>query len=327
MYTDDDLNSAIEKGIFTSEAVSKFRSELALSRETSSVDEENFRLIGGFNDIFIVIACALFLFSSVATLYLISDFLAAVSFPLLSWGLAEFFVRVRKMALPAIALLLAFVGGVFAATMYLTDSSFLISFALAAIAAYVHYQRFHVPITIAAGTAATAGFLISALLSTFPGLKEGLMFIIFISGITLFVFAMYWDARDRKRETNNSDIAFWLHLLSAPLIVHPVFMSLGIFEGVDNTMNMIIVVVLYILMSAISISIDRRAFMVSSLIYVLYAISQLLKAYGFVGNGFAITGLFIGASILLLSAFWHPIRKILVRKLPAKIQKILPEIN
>ncbi len=327
MYTDDDLNSAVEKGVFTPEAVAKFRNEIALSQKSTSIDEENFRLIGGFNDIFIVIACALLLFSSVAALSIISHFLAAISFPIIAWGLAEFFIRIRKMALPAIALLLAFVGGVFAAAMYLSESDSLISFALAAIAAYLHYRRFHVPITIAAGTAAIAGFFISALLSVFPTLKEWLMFIVFSAGVILFIFAMYWDVLDRKRETDRSDIAFWLHLLSAPLIVHPVFISLGIFEGVDNTMNMVIVVMLYILMSAISISIDRRAFMVSSLIYVLYAISHLLDAYGVVGNSFAITGMTIGASILLLSAFWHPIRKILVCKLPAKIQNILPTVN
>lgn len=327
MYTDDDLNAAVKKGIFTQEAVTQFRNNLEQSSDTHSVDEENFRLIGGFNDIFIVIACALFLFSSVAAIRIFSDFMAALSFPVLAWGLAEFFVLKRKMALPAIALLLSFVGGVFAAAMYLTDASTLISSALAAIAAYLHYQRFRVPITIAAGTAAIAGFLISLLLSLFPELQNHIMTIVFISGILLFSFAMYWDASDRKRETRHTDIAFWLHLLSAPLIVHPVFISLGIFEGIDSTTNMIIVVILYILMSAISITIDRRAFMVSALIYVLYAISNLLESYGLIGNSFALTGIVIGASILVLSAFWHPIRKILVRRLPLKIQNIVPTIN
>ena len=64
MYTDDDLNSAVEQDIFTSEAVSKFKHHVESLKETPSVDEENFRLIGGFNDIFVVIACVLLLFSS-----------------------------------------------------------------------------------------------------------------------------------------------------------------------------------------------------------------------------------------------------------------------
>lgn len=327
MYTDDDLNSAIEKDIFTKDAVSKFKLHVESLKETPSVDEENFRLIGGFNDIFVVIACVLLLFSSFTVLRVMSFSLATIVFPLLAWGLAEFFVLRRKMALPAIILLLSFVGGVFSSSMYLTDSSTLISTALASIAAYFHYRRFQVPITIAAGTAAAAGFIVSGLISLFPTLKEWIMPMLFICGVGLFFFAMYWDALDRARESRSTDVAFWLHLLSAPLIVHPVFTSLGIFDGVDNAANMAIVIALYLLMTVISISIDRRAFMVSSLIYVLYAITNILKAYGVVGQSFAVTGVCIGAALLLLSAFWHPIRIQLVQRLPDTLQRYLPKYN
>lgn len=65
-------------------------------------------------------------------------------------------------------------------------------------------------------------------------------------------------------------------------------------------------------MTSISIVVDRRAFMVSSLIYVLYAISNILEAYGVVGYSFAVTGVCIGAALLLLPAFWHPVRGKLV---------------
>lgn len=327
MYTDDHLNSAIEQNIFTKGAVSEFRQHIASLKQTTSVDEENFRLIGGFNDIFVVIACILLLFSSAAVLREISYSLAALSFPLIAWGLAEFFILKRRMALPAIILLLAFVGGIFSSAMYLTDSSPLISSALAAVAAYLHYQRFQVPITIAAGTAATSGFIVSLLISLFPTLKEWISPMLFICGVGLFFFAMYWDALDRKRETRYSDVAFWLHLLSAPLIVHPVFTALGIFDGVDSAMNMIIVILLYLLMTLISISIDRRAFMVSSLAYVLYAITNILETYGIVGQSFAITGVCIGAALLLLSAFWHTIRKQIVQRLPMTLQRYLPKYS
>src|SRR2546430_3225670 len=39
----------------------------------------------------------------------------------------------------------------------------------------------------------------------------------------MFLFAMWWDGSDRARLTRRSDVAFWLHLLAAPMIVHPVF--------------------------------------------------------------------------------------------------------
>ena len=327
MYTDDDLNSAIKQEIFTKDAVSKFKLHVESQKETPSVDEENFRLIGGFNDIFVVIACILLLVSSAVVLRVISESLASIAFPLISWGLAEFFILKRKMALPAIVLLLFFVGGVYGSAMLLTGSSVLISTALAAIAAYLHYQRFQVPITIAAGTAAAAGFIVSLLISVFPVLKEWIMLLLFSCGVALFFFAMYWDALDRTRETRYSDVAFWLHLLSAPLIVHPVFTLLGIFEGADSAINMTIVILLYLLMTLISISIDRRAFMVSSLIYVLYAITNILEAYGVVGQSFAITGVCIGGALLLLSAFWQPIRNNVVQLLPLTLQRYLPKIH
>ncbi len=64
--------------------------------------------------------------------------------------------------------------------------------------------------------------------------------------------------------------------------------------------------------------------MVSALAYVLYAFSALLKHYGFVSFSFAITALVIGIALLLLSAFWHPVRTLVLRVIPAALQARLP---
>ncbi|MES0370754.1 MAG: hypothetical protein ABUK11_00610 [Mariprofundaceae bacterium] len=331
MYTDEDLDLAVKKGIFTESSVSTFRTQLELSHNAPAVDEENFRLISGFNDIFVVIACSLLLFSAVAALRVVDELLALTVFSLLAWGLAEFFIIKRKMALPAIVLLLSFVGGVFTLSMYLFESvstyAYVISTALSALAAYIHYLRFQVPITVAAGTAAVAGFFIASVLSIFPDSKDWVLAIVFVCGVATFFIAMYWDTSDLDRQTRRSDVAFWLHLLSAPLIVHPVFTYLGILDGKESIISMVIIALLYVLMTLISIVIDRRAFMVSSLIYVLYAISNLLKAYGAVGYSFAVTGVCIGSALLLLSAFWHPVRKTLVQNLSSTLQNYLPKLH
>ena len=63
MYSDEDLNTAVTEGIFSESAVEAFRDQVASVHGVPAVDEENFKLIGGFNDIFIVIACGLLLFS------------------------------------------------------------------------------------------------------------------------------------------------------------------------------------------------------------------------------------------------------------------------
>ncbi|MFK8069150.1 MAG: hypothetical protein AB8D52_13020 [Gammaproteobacteria bacterium] len=332
MYTDEDLNHAVEKGIFTKSSVAQFR-DLFSSKNTSVVDEENFRLIGGFNDIFIVIACGLLLFSSRSVLNSFGDHFGSVAFIILSWCLAEYFVRKRKMALPAIVLMLTFVVGIYnlctdlLPLSFSKEVSFSITAAICSIAAYLHWLRFQVPITIAVGTATVTGFLLASMASTFPNARDWLMTVLFICGIFVFLFAMYWDASDRNRSTRRSDVAFWLHLLSAPLIIHPVFTSLGILNGADSLNKMAIIIILYLLMTTISIAVDRRAFMVSSLIYVIYALTSLISAYGGVGYSFALTGVFMGGAILLLSAYWHKVRSVLVSMLPHSAQQYLPEIS
>ena len=50
-------------------------------------------------------------------------------------------------------------------------------------------------------------------------------------GIGVFLLAMRWDSSDRARLTRRTDVAFWLHLLAAPMIVHPVFTLLGLNDG------------------------------------------------------------------------------------------------
>lgn len=331
MYTDEDLDYATKQGIFSAESVAQFRAETASLKETSSVDEENFSLISGFNDIFVVIACMLLLFSSLWVVRGVNEQLGLALFSLLAWGLAEFFVRKRRLALPAIVLLLSFVGGVFALCLGLfhpvSQAAYIVASALSAVAAYLHWLRFQVPITVAAGSAAAIGVVVATVMSIFPEAKDWFMGILFVCGVMAFLFAMYWDASDRTRTTRRSDVAFWLHLLAAPLIIHPVFSNLGILEGKEGLSSMAVVLGLYLLMTFISVAVDRRAFMVSSLVYVIYAISNLLKVYGAVGHSFSLTGVIIGSALLLLSAFWHSTRARVVTLLPSSVRGYLPEVG
>jgi len=109
----------------------------------------------------------------------------------------------------------------------------------------------------------------------------------FVGGLVIFYIAMRWDVADVKRVTGKSDVAFWLHLIAAPLIVHPIFSNLGIFDGNQSTLNLALVLLLYVVLIVVSLIIDRRAFMVSSLVYVLAALTELFKTYGLAGDSFA----------------------------------------
>ena len=332
MYNDDDLNKAIKEGIFSKTAVDAFRHQVTdVKPLPPSADEEHFKLIGGFNDIFIVIACGLLLFSSFSVLKTINVSLSYLVFAGLSWGLAEFFILKRKMALPAIMLLIAFVGSVVGLShswlLITTQFGAVLAAVLAALAAYLHWQRFSVAITIAVAVAAMVGLVVSLLGTIFPDIDNWLSPVLFVCGLLVFCYAMYWDSADTTRISYHSDVAFWLHLLAAPLIIHPVFTGLDILDGNESLMSVALVVLLYLLLTFVSICIDRRVLMVSSLIYVLYALSGLVDRYGLMGSSFAYTGVVMGAMLLLLSAYWPRVRIIFVRYLPAGLQAHLPKAN
>ncbi|SFV89401.1 Branched-chain amino acid ABC-type transport system, permease components [hydrothermal vent metagenome] len=327
MYTEEDLNNAVKQDIFNQSAVDNFRQWTASNNNTNHIDEENFKLISSFNDIFVVIACLLLLFSAGWWLNSMQDNSGYIAFPIIAWGLSEIFIRNKKMSLPAIVLLIAFIGGIFSLSTNLLSFSIAdnltIAASLSTLGAYLHWLRFKVPITVAVGSVSLIGFLIALILSTFPATENYLPPILLTFGVITFGWAMFWDYADIDRVTHKSDIAFWLHLVSAPLIIHPIFEMLGLLDGNAGIGVLISVIALYVFMSLLSIAIDRRAFIVSSLAYVLYAISSILKTYGDIDYNFALTGVLIGTTLLLLSAYWHQTRKIILSLLPSSIKQYL----
>lgn len=334
MYSDEDLDAAVAAGVLSAESATAFRAHMEKARATPVVDEEHFRLVSSFNDIFVAIAGMLVLIAVGWIAGTIEHHLIGAAIAATAWGLAEFFTRKRRMALPSILFLLAFTGGVFAALMptgNVFSGGFGIRVAFAAAVAagftWLHWRRFRVPITVAAGAAALIGVAIGLLLAVTPDLLQWMNGILFVAGISVFVFAMYWDIADPLRRTRRADVAFWLHLLAAPLIVHPVFTLFGLLGRETGIGSAAVVMLLYVVMGLIALIIDRRALMVSALVYVLAAISTVLEKFGAVGVNVALTALLIGSALLMLSAFWHVSRTWAVRWLPGAWQNKLPPLR
>lgn len=359
---DRDLEGAVAAGIISADQAAALRARTergamspAIAADGTApggVDEENFRLLTGFNDIFVAIAAVLLLVALAwigAQLDLngqgeVPSFLAGFLPAAAAWGLAEYFTKRRRMALPSIVLLLAFLGGVLAGTGLLIatvmessgvqdpgeqTSALLASLMLAITvgAAYIHWRRFRVPITVAAGAVPAAGVVIALILSTTSEPERWFLPLLFLGGVALFVLAMWWDGSDRERLTRRSDVAFWLHLAAAPAIAHAVFNGLGVTNGDLEIGTALAVLALYIAFALLALAIDRRALLVSGLAYVLYAMSRLFEEFGAVGLNVALTGLVIGSALLLLSAFWHPIRRAVVGTLPGGVQARLPVLE
>jgi len=358
MYSQNDLDEAVAAGALSAEAASALRAFVDGQRSAPAVDEEHFRLITGFNDIFVSIASAILLFavgwigqSIGQSLGLVIDFhgpspIAPAFIAATAWGLALFFTAKRRMALPSILLLLAFVGGVFVAAGFglaigigedqFNDNEAIggvvaaVSGAIAAGAAWLHWKHFRVPITVAAGAAAVSAIVVGVLIAILGNpddYEKTILGFVLLLGIGVFLFAMRWDSSDPARVTRRSDVAFWLHLLAAPMIVHPVFTLLGLNDGTATIGEGLVVIALYVALGITALAIDRRALLVSALAYVLYALSELFKQVGAVELNIALTALVIGSALLLLSAFWHQARSLVVRSLPDALQSKLPLLD
>lgn len=329
MYSNADLDLAVKNKILKAEDVATFRAFIA----SDTADEENFKLVTSFNDIFVTIASMLFLFSIAWISWVIKPNLSGLSVAVSSWCLAEFFTRNKRMALPSIFLALTFTLGIFA-TIYpkinpqivAEDLPFTIpiAFAVSTIAAWVHWQRFHTPVIIATGIAAAAATCFTALICIIPQILYWTTSIIFCIGLLIFILAMQWDMKDLKRVKNESDVAFWLHLLAAPLITYPISIYLIDFNERISTSQSLLVIVLYITISIVSLVIDRRSLMLSALFYMLYVLNNLLKQFGIIELNIALAACFIGFSLLLLSAFWMNARSFFTRFLPNSLQQKLP---
>ena len=361
MYSESDLEAAVAGGVLTPAQAASFRTFVAAGQHSPAVDEEHFRLLTGFNDIFVAIAAAILLVAVGWIGHYVPPnidgngpspfsglFVAATA-----WGLAEYFTRQRRMALPSILLLLAFVGGTFATALFTMVSAIgphyldhngqagaiviAASAAIAAAGAWLHWRRFKVPITIAVGVAAGVALVLGLIASAFvtpemsdaqgQNLKNVLLAASLALGIGTFLFAMRWDASDPTRQTRRSDVAFWLHLLAAPLIVHPVFELLGLTRGAATTVDAIVVIGLYVGLGLVALAIDRRALLVSALAYVLFALNSLFRTYGAVELSVALTALVIGSALLLLSAFWASARRTVVTPLPDGLRGKLPVLD
>ncbi|PTQ90733.1 hypothetical protein [Agitococcus lubricus] len=332
MYNDEDLDAAVAAKVLSTESVQAFRQFITRQRQSQLNDEEHFRLLSGFNDIFVAIAAMLFVGSMSWLGNLITPLMGASFMLISSWLLAESFVRKRRLALPAIVLLVSFIGGVFWLSNSLLayvipyPSVLLLAAVVTLLASYLHWRRFQVPITVATAVA----FVLLAIISFMteePSLKPFLIPLFFLGGISSFIYAMWWDSQDRYRQTRKSDVAFWLHLLAAPLIVHPIFTLIGIFDKNSGLLEISLVLLLYGVLGLISLAVDRRALMLSALLYVLYALTRILKLYGGLDMSFAIASVSIGGLLLVLSIFWHQTRSAVVQRLPLRYQQRLPALQ
>ena len=97
---DDDISSAVEAGILDARSAEALRAHLRRRHAATAAplgDDERFRLLTGFNDVFIVVAMLVLLTAMVYLTGRQSDLLGGLSLFAGAWTLAEYFVARRRL--------------------------------------------------------------------------------------------------------------------------------------------------------------------------------------------------------------------------------------
>jgi hypothetical protein len=368
MLDEDDLEAAVAEGIVTPAQHEALRVFVGSRRHAAErADDERFRFMRGFNDFFFAVGVVLF---GIGIAYFagvdpIENLVAAG----LIWGLAEFLVRRMRLVLPGILLACLFVFFAFRLTELdwshaaqltglplrlparipsspvfgsVEPLAIAVKALVAGIAATAFYTRFRLPFALLL-IAGSAVLLVTTVLGAihFPRVVTPSL-ILLVCGFGVFAAAMVYDLSDRMRMTRSADCAFWLHLLAAPLIVHslirlilptPVASPAGAapFGMSMNTTSAVTIFVIVAFLAAVAVLIDRRALLVSTLIYLGIAIGYAITGAIRAGTGnqpavFFATLVILGTMVLALGVGWQPLRRLFLRLFPSDFVDRLPPV-
>jgi hypothetical protein len=357
----EDIDAAIAAGVMPqaqADALRTFVADRHRSRlEQAGAEDERFRFMTGFNDFFFAIGILLLGFGMMF-------FTGGVPLPgivaaILIWALSELLVRRMRLVLPGIFLSVFFILFVYIAVP--TDLSTFTSSQMArgqmsgqvdgalvlsalglngapvivavkgligAAAAALYYWRFRLPFALLPISASLVLVAISLIrLATGPMQAATQSLITLACGLAVFVAAMTFDLSDRDRMTRRSDCAFWLHLLAAPLIVHSLISLITpSLAEITNSIALVVLVIVAVL-AFVAIAIDRRALLVSALLYIGAVIGYAIGGSGMSGSGiFFATLVILGAFVITLGVGWQPLRRGLIALISPALAAKLPPV-
>ena len=198
------------------------------------------------------------------------------------------------------------------------------SLACGAAAAGFFWWRYRVPLAVAIGAffLGAVAYCAWVLFSPFEDPFLGANMVLFVLGVGVFSFAMYWDVLDPDRTALQSDVAFWLHLLAAPAIAHPIFWWVQSGGLPADWMEATAVVGCYLCLACLAVIVNRRAIMVAATAYLIGAVAwyfEELSAF----YSIAIALMFIGCLFLAMAVWWSAIRAALVQNLPGTVRNLV----
>jgi hypothetical protein len=369
-----DLDRAVERGIVNQQQAAGLaelmRDESAQSLAPAAEqladreidhDDEGFRFISGFADIFLALGVVMLIYGISAS-NLTATLGGHIATIAAIWGLSEILATRLRRALPSMILAVAFViqavslcavyilGGRISDPLFLrqwsdADNPILWLNLAALLAALTHYWRFRLPFSLALIGIAIAGLIVSqSYMALGRDMVSFIVPILLVTGLAIFAAAMRFDMADILRATRNSDNAFWLHIIASPLIVHSLMWQSAIWLGVGDLKQWrpggsdrfsefpeiistlaIVVLLIFAVLIVVALVIDRRAMLVSSLLYVSLAVSYYVTQQGAAASAVTYTPIIIGAGIIAVGIGWRPMRRFLFSVLPlASIAPYVP---
>jgi hypothetical protein len=311
-------------------------------------DTETPRFVRGFHDILITIGVVVVLAGlwGVATVFAVLPAIIV---------LAEILVRRQRLALPAVTLTVATAIAMGGVNEYVYNAFvanipgeavqvFLMVFLLPPVMA-IFYWRYRVPLALAGLFVAAALLALTGIfvvMEQITGSADVLveyrllsLMIFLIAALSLFALAMRYDLSDRYRVTRRSDIAFWLHLATAPALLYAllafVFIGAGgsLFSAEESGLygSAVLVICVVVMLMLIGIIIDRRAFVTSGLVSLIATVVAVLRQGEISGgNAVFVALLAVGVFVLIIGIGWSSLRRIVVAQLPVGLQEKLPPV-
>lgn len=275
------LKSAAEKGLINSNQIEplydflKHNTSAAILDNTENEEgqtEEPLKFIRSFGDVFITLGIVLLVIAinmlGLTSYYYIIPVAIFVV-------LAEWLIRIRRLVLPGMAILISILYFVHQAFGTSDEQTGMIQLLITAITSLIFYLRYKMPFSLLPLAGSVVAMIVMQIgldVLKHPGIFVGL-------GICVLAVALWFDSRDTGRVSHLSDSAFWLHLLAAPLIVHGVM--LNVLDGnsflVELMSRELLIILFFVFFFLLALFIDRRAMLVATQLYVIYALTGLLK--------------------------------------------------
>lgn len=335
MQTEIDFEAAVAAGIIGEDQAIALRNFEAERLGMPSATAEKFLLFGGFHDLLNASALALVLVGLTIWLYdaklsIVFLMLAPVVFALCTR------INVRAMPLTTTVLMLSFVGYLLFGLPNFLKSNYwgqpsnavLIPFGIlpALIGAWIFWRTFRWP-PIPAVVALLFSIAVAFPLQPPNGeLEQGKL--VYHVAILLLSFgvlaaAIWWDITDIRRETERSQVAFWLHCCAGFLLTHAAFSMISGNEAFTQNspasldfQDAIAFAMTFSLFAILSLLLDRRSLLVGSMLPSI----EFFTSFGSEGLGI----LFAGCCLLFFTWAWSFWRRGMLAILPSKVAAQLP---